>query len=237
MALNGRKEALTLVGPSILLDLLNRWYQAADGGLTFPVHMISTDEVHEETRLLETPYFSIYGFPLQHRTKTTGYSIVEAAQERKLRIDSLPEDLPYSAYKPLKRGEDVVYQGRTYRSEVHTSPAAAPRKYSFFSDTRKLINYPPIAYGSDLLYHEATFRQQHLARAERTLHSTALEAAMTAADLQVGKLLLGHFSARYTDLEPLLEEAKCHFAHSYLVVEGQPVPVRAPLASHTDLPR
>jgi ribonuclease Z len=37
----------------------------------------------------------------------------------------------------------------------------------------------------------------------------------------VKKLLLGHFSSRYGDLEPLLKEAKSYFTNSILSEEGK----------------
>ena len=41
-----------------------------------------------------------------------------------------------------------------------------------------------------------------------------------ARDAHVGKLLLGHFSARYDDDKCLLDEAKAIFENSWLTNEG-----------------
>jgi ribonuclease Z len=72
-----------------------------------------------------------------------------------------------------------------------------------------------------MLYHEATFMNDMLDRAEETFHTTALQAGEIALKAKVKKLLLGHFSARYRDLNPLLEEAKTLFEDTLLAVEGQ----------------
>jgi ribonuclease Z len=72
-----------------------------------------------------------------------------------------------------------------------------------------------------MLYHEATFMNDMLARAEETFHTTALQAGEVALKANVKKLLVGHFSARYRELEPLLEEAKSVFPETLLAVEGQ----------------
>ena len=61
--------------------------------------------------------------------------------------------------------------------------------------------------GADLLYHEATFLHERAARAQETYHSTALQAAQIAKEADVKQLLIGHFSARYNDAAPLLDEA------------------------------
>ena len=58
-------------------------------------------------------------------------------------------------------------------------------------------------------------------KATETKHATAEQAAIIAQKANAKKLLLGHFSARYKDLNPLLVEAKNIFKDSYLAVEGQ----------------
>ena len=80
----------------------------------------------------------------------------------------------------------------------------------------------------DLLYHESTFTEDMKARALETHHSTALDAGKVALKAGVKKLLLGHYSARYSDLTPLLLEARSVFPESTLAFEGQKINVEAP---------
>ena len=75
--------------------------------------------------------------------------------------------------------------------------------------------------GVELLYHEATFLHERAARAAETHHSTALQAAQVAKMAGVGRLMIGHFSARYNEAEPLLVEAKTVFEDTVEAVEGQ----------------
>jgi ribonuclease Z len=58
-------------------------------------------------------------------------------------------------------------------------------------------------------------------RAQQTKHSTAKQAATIAKMADVGKLIIGHYSQRYYDLDPLLQEAKSVFESSFLAVEGE----------------
>jgi ribonuclease Z len=60
-----------------------------------------------------------------------------------------------------------------------------------------------------------------LARAEETFHTTALQAAEVALKANAKKLLIGHFSARYRDLDPLLNEARSVFFNTELAIEGK----------------
>lgn len=96
-----------------------------------------------------------------------------------------------------------------------------PRSFAYCSDTGYSEAIVPCIKNVGLLYHEATFMHDRAAAAAEKLHSTALEAATIAAKAEVGKLLLGHFSARYEDLDPLVAEARSVFAESYAAEEGK----------------
>ena len=67
-----------------------------------------------------------------------------------------------------------------------------------------------------ILYHEATFLSDLQEMADYTGHSTAKEAAMIAKEANAGKLILGHFSNRYKDLNVMLDEAKPIFENTIL---------------------
>ena len=67
-------------------------------------------------------------------------------------------------------------------------------------------------------------------KAEKHFHSTTLQAAQIAKDAEVKELVIGHFSARYTDENELLKEAKSIFSNTLLADEGKvfemiPVPI------------
>jgi ribonuclease Z len=51
-------------------------------------------------------------------------------------------------------------------------------------------------------------------------HSTTSDAARIALQARAGQLIIGHFSARYKDLEPALEEARKIFPNTSLATEG-----------------
>ena len=93
--------------------------------------------------------------------------------------------------------------------------------FAYLSDTKVLKEVPLHVYGVDLLYHESTFLQELLGLANKTYHSTALQAAQFAAEAKVGKLVLGHFSARYIDLQPFIDEASPVFANVKFAVDGK----------------
>lgn len=72
-----------------------------------------------------------------------------------------------------------------------------------------------------MIYHEATFMNDMAAVAIEKMHSTAADAARVALLANAGKLLIGHFSARYDNLGLLLEEARSLFPATELAEEGK----------------
>ncbi len=95
------------------------------------------------------------------------------------------------------------------------------RSYAYCSDTSYCEDIIPFIHGVDLLYHEATFLHGMAKQAHEKFHSTAFEAATIAKKARVVKLLIGHFSARYDDLQPLLNEAREVFPCTELAEDGK----------------
>ncbi len=93
------------------------------------------------------------------------------------------------------------------------------RRYAYISDTMYSPKIVPMISGVDLLYHEATYTDEHEARCKTTTHSTARQAAMIARDAEVKNLLIGHFSARVDDHELFLNEAQEVFPNTRLAEE------------------
>ena len=101
-----------------------------------------------------------------------------------------------------------------------TTPAEPARSYAYCSDTRYIKTLYELVKGVSTLYHESTYSAEDAERARLYWHSTSQDAAKVARDASVGKLLLGHFSARYNNESQLLDEAKEIFPNSYLTCEG-----------------
>ena len=101
-----------------------------------------------------------------------------------------------------------------------TKPADNVRSYSYCTDTKYIPPRYKRLQNVDVLYHESTYANDNEERAKMYYHSTAGQAAHVAKDAGVGKLLLGHFSARYEDESCLLDEAKSIFENSFLTNEG-----------------
>jgi ribonuclease Z len=163
--------------------------------------------------------------PLKHRVPSTGFLFEEQPCENHLIPDMIAfYQVPVRQLKEIKKGADfVTVSGEVVPNDRLTRPARSPRSYAYCSDTAYDEKLIPRIEGVDLLYHEATFCEADLARARETYHSSARQAAGIARSAHVGKLVLGHFSARYPDVRMLLEEARSVFPNTILAEEGMTI--------------
>lgn len=160
--------------------------------------------------------------PLVHRVPCAGFLFQEAQKEAHLIPDMIKfYNIPIKELSKIKQGADFIAEdGAIVPNARLTRPAEPARSYAYCSDTAYSEKIIPIIEGVDLLYHEATFADSDKSRAKDTGHSTARQAAQIARLANVKKLMLGHFSARYTDNQILLKESKEVFENTILANEG-----------------
>ena len=179
------------------------------------------DGVHEV--IADDELFTVETFPLEHKIPTSGFLFREKPGSRRMDKAKLPKGMPLQDIVSLRSGQDVVDdKGHVvYKVSDYTLPPRQTFSYAYCSDSQPSDSYRKVIQGVDLLYHEATFMEDEKDKARLTKHSTAKEAAEVASEAGVKKLLIGHFSARYKELSPVLNEAKSVFSSCELAVEGQ----------------
>ncbi len=175
-----------------------------------------TETIYEDKKV------KVISFPLKHRIPTCGFLFREKPKEPKIRKDAIKKyGLSISDIVAIKNGDDYYGDdGKIIDSANLLFPPPALRSYAFCSDTKYYPTIIPIIQGVDLLYHEATFSDEHERLAKKTTHSTARQAAMIAKEAGAKRLILGHFSSRYDDLSVLEKEAKEVFPNTTLVNDG-----------------
>lgn len=222
MHLNGRKKELKLFGPEHLLEIINLQLKYSETTLQYPIEFTITNADKVEL-IVDNEDVTVETIPLDHRIACTGFLFREKKRQRKLLKDKLEElQVPVQYYTSLKKGKDYIAEdGTVYKNETLTIDSEQPKAYAYCSDTIFNPQYFQQINNVNLLYHEATFLHNMLDRAGETFHTTALQAAQIAVQAQAKKLLIGHFSARYKNLDELLDEAKSAFPATELAIEGR----------------
>jgi ribonuclease Z len=226
MHLNGRTEALHLFGPAGLDEILTTQFRHSFTQLSFEL-LFTVVDTTEFALIYEDKHVTVHTLPMRHRIPCCGYLFRESPKRRRLVKEKLPAGLTPAQLTGLTLGEDVLDEAGNVlvrNLDVTTEPKS-PRSYAFCSDTLYTESLAELVQGVDLLYHEATFLDEMRDRALTTHHSTARQAGLLARRAQVQRLLIGHFSSRYRDLNPLLAEAQTMFEWTELATEGLTVNV------------
>lgn len=177
----------------------------------------------KEQQIFEDSKVSVYSFPLDHRISTCGFRFEEKPALPNLLPEKIKEfQIPIRDRQRIKEGGDfTTEEGRVIPNAELTTKGNNARSFAFCSDTRYSESYIESVRQVDLLYHEATFASDNKNLAQTTFHSTGEEAATAAQRAEVGKLIIGHFSARYKDHSIILKEAKAIFQNTEAISEGQ----------------
>jgi len=222
MHLLGRKNELTIYGPKELEEIINMIHKHSETYLNYPLKFIHTQNTSKQL-IFEDEKVEVYSLPLKHRIATTGYLFKEKPLFRnidKYKLEKL--NVSFAEIHKLKQGLDAIdNNGNIIKNNELTLDPIKQRSYAFCSDTKFFEELSKDIKNVDLLYHESTFLEEKVDRAKQTFHSTAKQAAQMAVLANAQKLLLGHFSARYGNLEEFLEEAKPIFSNTELAIEGQ----------------
>jgi ribonuclease Z len=224
MHLFKRIKDLHVYGPPDLSEIIVSILRYSKSYLNFKLvfHPLESDTPE---LIFENEILTVHTIPLTHGIRCNGFIFREKPKPRKINKETMPEGFSLQNIARLKMGLDIVDgEGNLiYKNEELTLPEKVSFSYAYCSDTTYNENIIPLIRNVSLLYHESTFGTDMEQRAIETYHSTAKQAAIIAQKANVSKLILGHFSVRYKDLEPLLSEAKGIFHETILAREGESI--------------
>mgnify|MGYP002508728643 CR=1 FL=1 len=148
-------------------------------------------------------------------------------------------EVVFHTINPRKR--EVIFEDRTLTIETiplkHKVPTCGflftehhrdmePRKrYAYCSDTAYREQIVEQIAGVEVLFHESTYTEKDADKCKKHTHSTAKQAAQIAKLAGVGKLIIGHFSAREDDHTVFLNEAKEVFENTVLAIEKETIDI------------
>lgn len=221
MHLQKRSNTLHLYSQKGLDEIILLQLKYSKSSLNFKIEFHLFD-ASTPNLIFEDDALTIDTIPLLHKLSCAGFLFREKQKPRKIDKQRLLPEMKLQHIATLKTGLNVMdeHGNLLYRSEDFTLPSRISRCYAFCSDTAWNESMFKQIKGVDLLYHETTFMEDEREKAIETKHSTSIDAARTALLCNVDKLIIGHFSARYRELDPLLQEAKSVFANTELALEG-----------------
>lgn len=221
MLLN-RESDLHVYGPKGIKELILLQLRAGNSYTGYNLYFHELESKESEV-LFEDEKVIVKTIPLKHRIYTNGFLFQEKNKERKLNIDKIQNlgiDVVY--YQKIKYGGDITLDnGTLIRNQEITFNPEHEKSYAFCSDTVYDEDLIPQLKNVDVLYHETTFLEKEAHLAEKTMHTTAKQAATIALKANVKTLVLGHYSTRYESIELFKTEAETIFPNTLLAEDGK----------------
>lgn len=214
MGLDRRTRNLSLTGPTGIRDYLDLLERLRVVFFTYPIDLSEFNSVPNLTVVFDTSEYTVSALALDHRLFALGYRIDERPKPGRFNVDKarslgVPEG---PLWGRLQAGESVsLDDGKVVHSLDVVGPPRPGKSIAYCLDTRPCPMSVLLARDVDLLIHEATYTEEFAVEAQTYGHSTAAQAARTARDAGAHRLLITHFSSRYPDSSPLLQEARAVF--------------------------
>ena len=218
----GRTADLHVYGPKGIKEIILLQLRLSNSYTSYNLyfHELASSEsevVYEDEKVL------VRTIPLKHRVYTNGFLFQEKIGDRKLDMNAvLNYNIETCYYQKIKNGKDVEMEdGAIIPNSKLTFDPIPPKSYAFCSDTVYDESIIPIIENTDILYHESTFLETEAHLSEKTMHTTAKQAATIALKANVKQLIMGHYSTRYASIELFKEEAETIFPNVLLSDDGK----------------
>jgi len=218
----GRVADLHIYGPKGIKEIITLQLKLSNSWTNYNLYFHELTSKESEI-VFEDDKVVVKTIPLKHRIYTNGFLFQEKFKERKLDINAvLNYEIDQVYYQKIKNGSDITLDdGRVIPNSKLTLDPETPKSYAFCSDTLYNEDILPIIKDVDVLYHESTFLETEAVLAEKTMHSTAKEAATIALKANAKNLVLGHYSTRYESILKFKEEAETVFPNVLLGNDGE----------------
>lgn len=226
LQLQRREKPLTITGPVGIKEFVEWNLKFADIQPNYEIIFHEIKDDIDVDRVMDADEYYVEARPLKHNKFCVGYRFQEKDKPGKVDADKA-EKMGISKdeqYKELKAGNDVTLEDGTVvqSSDIVGHPRPGD-SFAYVTDTEYTPNAVKLAMNTNILYHEATFGKDLDDKASETGHSSTADAARVATEAQTKLLVIGHFSARYTNAHDLLKEAREGFYPAWLANELRPI--------------
>ncbi|MDE1206922.1 ribonuclease Z [Tenacibaculum larymnensis] len=218
-----REKELHIYGPKGIKEVTTLQLKVSKSWTKYPI-IFHELESKESELIFEDDKVSVRTIPLNHRVYTNGFLFTEKPKLRKLHIENIQQynEIETCDFHNIKAGKDFILStGEVIPNKELTIDPPKPLSFAFCSDTAYKPDIIPIIKEVDLLYHEATFLKDREDLCDKTKHSTAEQAASIANQANVNKLIIGHYSSRYKNINDFKTEAQTVFKNTELAEAGK----------------
>ena len=216
MIMLGRSSQLNIYAPESFSPVLEFFLEQFGEGIHFDINYVPL-KMKQPELLYQNRKMELLAFPLSHRVDSFGFLFREKMPQHNVRKETIERyGLSLAEIGALKRGEDVVRPDCIISNDAAAYVPYEPRSYAYCSDTAPFPELAQWVKGVTLLYHEATFPDSMAEMAEKTFHSTTLQAAQCALEAGAKELLVGHYSSRFPSVDFFLDEIRTVFPNSRL---------------------
>lgn len=225
MLLN-RTSDLYIYGPKGIKDVITLQLRLAGSWANYGLFFHELESQKSEV-IFDDDKVIVRTIPLKHRIYTNGYLFEEKIGVKKLNLTAVKRyEIETCYYRNIVLGKDAPQpDGTIVENHLLTFDAEKPKKYAFCSDTIYNEAILPLIANVDALYHESTFLESEGQLAEKTMHSTAKQAATIALKANVNQLILGHYSTRYETISYFKDEAGQIFPNVTLADDGKTIEI------------
>jgi ribonuclease Z len=158
-------------------------------------------------------YYELQAARMDHGIPCIGYSFVEK-DTRRMDLKSCKEhgieEGPLMG--KLQKGEKVEVKGKVVAPD-DVSYVKKGKKMTFILDTQLNENCIELAKYADILVCESTYKEELSEKGADHKHLTTKDACQIAANAEVEKLVITHFSQRYKTTHEMVDEARTYFGN------------------------
>lgn len=224
--LHQRKDELHIWAPGLLKEIVELQIKTSVPNLCFPIIFHNVETLPNGV-ICSEKHFTVSKFPLKHRLPTFGYLVKETGRLGNISKEFVKQYNPDpETIRKIKQGVDFTTpDGKTLPNALLVTPVRH-HTFAWCSDTAYHPAVIEYITDADLLYHEATFMKEMQYLADEKGHSTTVDAALIASQAKVHRLILGHISQRYSDMEAFVNEAKSLFPNTEIAFDGMKIRLR-----------
>lgn len=219
MGLLGRTNEMHVYAPPLLQEIIQLHLDAANTILPYQLYF---HILEEEGEITNDKKIIVSTFKVSHRIACFGFLFKEKKNPRAiLPAKAKMYEIPEAFYGELQKGNDyITKKGTIISNKDVTEPATAARSYAYCADTIYDESIAEKIKNADLVYHETTYLKDLEERAAARFHCTTTQAGNIAKLAGAKKLLIGHFSSKYEELDEFLSETKEVFENTEIAHEG-----------------